>query len=125
MELETVIKGIHDVRARIHEQDLWSDPVGLSDAMTKLAVYNAYLADHLAPLHKAATDKAYAVFTEVKESTGKIGQAEQMSRGESTEERELYENVQNIYRATDNLISVMQSRVRVSENQLKREGGVS
>lgn len=124
MELETVIRGIHDVRARIHEQDLWSDPVGLSDAMTKLAVYNAYLADKIASLHKQATDKAYIVFNEAVE-TMPVTRAELMSRGESTEERELYENVQNIYRATDNLISVMQSRVRVSENQLKREGGTT
>lgn len=121
MDLATTIKGIRDVRARIHEQDMWNDPVGLSDAMAKLAVYNNYLADNIAPLHKEASDKAYAVFLEARNETG-VTQAELMSRGESTEEREMYENVQHIYRATDSLISVIQSRVRVAENTIKREG---
>jgi hypothetical protein len=122
MDIATAIKGIHGVRARIHEQDMWGDPVALSDAMTKLSVYNNYLADHLAPLHKEATDKSYSVFTEAVSSGARVTQAEQLARGESTEIREMYENCLNIYRATDNLISVLQSRVRVSENQLKREG---
>lgn len=124
MELEKIIEGIVATRSKIHTLDLWADPVGLSDVMVRLATYNSYLADHIAPLHKAATDKAYAVFTEVKDSGGKITQAENMSRGESTEEREIYEKVLHIYRSTDNLISVIQSRVRVAENELKR-GGLS
>ena len=122
MDIETTIKGIHDVRARIHEQNMWNDPVALSDAMTKLAVYNSYLADNIAPLHKQATDKAYSVFIESRTEGEGVTQSEQLSRGESTQEREEYENVQNIYRATDNLISVLQSRVRVAENQIRREG---
>jgi hypothetical protein len=122
MELEVAIKGIADVRSRIHKHDLWDEPVALSDIMVKLATYNSYLADHLAPLHKEATDKSYAVFTEAASEGVPVTKAEAMSRGESTEERHIYENTLNIYRATDNLISVIQSRVRVAENSLKREG---
>lgn len=122
MDIATAIKGIHGVRARIHEQDMWGDPVALSDAMTKLSVYNNYLADHLAPLHKDATDKAYSVFTEAVVDKLPVTRAEMMSRGESTEEREMYEQCLNIYKSTDNLVSVLQSRVRVAENELKRGG---
>ena len=122
MKINDVISGIHTWREKVHTEAMWNDPVRLSDAMLRLATYNAYLADELAPLHKAATDKAYQVFTEVKADGGSVSQAENMSRGESTREREMYENILNVYRATDNLISVMQSRVRVAENTLKREG---
>ena len=122
MELDSIIKGIHDVRERIHKFDMWDDPVALSDVMTKLAVYNSYLADFIAPYHKQATDKAYKTFIDVRNDGGAIGQADITSRGESTPQREMYENTLNIYRATDKLISVLQSRIKVAENQLKREG---
>ena len=122
MDLDTTINGIHDVRERIHKFDMWDDPVALSDVMTKLAVYNSYLADFIAPFHKQATDKAYKTFMEVRNDGGAIGQADITSRGQSTVERDIYENTLNVYRATDKLISVLQSRIKVAENQLKREG---
>lgn len=121
MELETAIKGIVAQRETIHREHQWSDPIALSDTMTKLSVYNAYLADHIALLHKEATDKSYAVYTEARADGTPQGTAEQMSRGESTSQRELYEKVKNIYTATGNLISVLQSRLRVIENQRRQE----
>lgn len=121
MELESAIAIIRKYRDTIHRDDIWHDPVALSDIMTKLAVGNAYLADHIAPLHKNATETQYAIFVEAKNEVSAT-QAEAMARGESTKQREMYENVLNIYRATDNLISVLQSRVRVADNQIKREG---
>lgn len=122
MELEKAIEGIQKYRELIHKQDMWADPMNLSDTMTKLAVYNSYLADHIAPLHKQATDKAYAVFVEAKAKDLPVTQADSMSRGESTEDREAYENVKNIYQATSNLITVLQSRLRTIENQIRQEG---
>lgn len=122
MELDKAIEGIRKYRELIHAQDMWESPMDLSDTMTKLSVYNAYLADNIAPLHKQATDKAYMVFTEAKSKDLPVTQAEAMSRGESTQERATYENVKNVYQATSNLISVLQSRLRVIENQIKQEG---
>lgn len=121
MELSEAIKGIYTYREKIHKQNQWEDPLSLSDTMTKLSVYNSYLADNIAPLHKNATDKAYAVFTECISDDMPVTKAEVMSRGESTQERQDYENVMNIYKATANLISVLQSRLRTIENQLKTE----
>lgn len=122
MNLEKAIEGIQKYRELIHQQNMWESPLDLSDTMTKLAVYNSYLADNIAPLHKQATDKAYAVFVEAKAKDMPVTQAESMSRGESTTEREVYENVKNIYQATSNLITVLQSRLRVIENQIRMEG---
>lgn len=122
MKLEEILEGIIKYRKIIHEENLWSNPNRLSDVMTKLSVYNSYLSDHIAGLHKTATDKAYNVFTSAKNLDLPVTQAEMMSRGESTQEREKFENTKNIYQATSNLISVLQSRLRVIENQIKQEG---
>lgn len=121
MKLIDAINGILHYREQIHEEHLWSDPIKLSEAMVKLSVYNSYLADNIAPLHKRATDKAYSVFMEASATEG-VTKAETLSRGESTEQRREYENVKNIYSSTANLISVIQSRIRVIENSIKQEG---
>lgn len=125
MKLEDAIKGIMKYREAIHSQHMWSDPVRLSEVLVKLSVCNSYLADNIAPLHKHATDTAYSIYTEAKASGEAIKTAEMMSRGESTEERKEYENVSNIYRSTNSLITVIQSRIKVLENQLKNEGQIN
>lgn len=122
MKLEDAIKGILHYREQIHKEHLWDNPVALSETLVKLATYNAYLADNIAVLHKKATDKAYAIFTEAKAGGETVTSAEQMARGESTQERKQYEQVKDIHKSTDNLVSVIQSRLRVVENQIKREG---
>lgn len=122
MRLEDAIKGIQAHRKLIHEQDMWEDPISLSDTMTKLAVYNSYLADNIAPLHKQATDKAYSVYTECKADNMKTNAAEIEARGNSTEERMLHENTEKIYKSTASLITVLQSRLRTIENARRQEG---
>jgi hypothetical protein len=122
MKTGTAIEGIVKLREIIHKQNLWNDPNALSDVVVKLSVYNSYIADNLAPLHKNATDKAYAVYTEAKAGGMATNAADMESRGNSTDEREAYENVQNIYRATSNLITVIQSRLKVIQTQMSQEG---
>lgn len=122
MKLEDAIKGIQAHRELIHKENLWEDPISLSDTMTRLAVYNSYLADNIAPLHKNATDKAYEVFSECKADGMATNRAEIEARGNSTEERELYESTEKIYKATSNLITVLQSRLRTIENARRQEG---
>lgn len=121
MLLTEAVKGIMHYREQIHGEHLWGDPVSLSEAMTKLSIYNAYLADSLAPLHRAATDAAYQIFREAKDKGESVTSSEQMSRGESTEARESYEKVKHVYTSTSNMISVIQTRIRVLENQMKQE----
>lgn len=122
MELDKAIEGIHKYRELIHKEDMWNDPISLSDTMTKLAVYNSYIADNIAPLHKQATDKAYTTYLEAKTAGETVSYSEQLSRGKSTDDRMLYENTKNIYQATGNLITVIQTRLKVIENQRKQEG---
>lgn len=122
MKLEAAIKGILEQRQAIHTQNLWSDPNHLSEVMLKLATYNAYLADHIATLHHTASEVAGASFKAARDMEVGVTEAERFAKAESLEQRKQYENVLHIYKSTSNLISVLQSRLRVISDQYKQEG---
>lgn len=122
MDIEEAITGILKHRETIHKQNKWNDPVSLSDTMTKLAVYNAYLADNLAGLHHDATSIQQIKYRELRDKDNTIADSESMAKIESLDARTQHERVKYIYQANSNLISVLQSRLRVIENQINREG---
>lgn len=122
MELDTAVTGIMGLRKRIHEQRQWDNPVSLSDTMTKLAVYNAYLADHIADLHHEATQSSIDAFKHAREADKGVTEAEREAKEGSIEARKNYEQINYIYKSTGNLITVLQTRLKVIENQLKQEG---
>jgi len=122
METTEAIKGIVEHRKNIHENNYWHDPEKLSDTMARLATYNSYLADNIARLHRIATDTQAIAFKSARELEVGVTEAERLSRAESTKEREQYENIQYIYKATSNLITVLQSRLKVIENARRQEG---
>jgi hypothetical protein len=122
MEITDAIKGIVEHRKNIHENNYWHDPEKLSDTMARLATYNAYLADDIARLHRQASESQLIAFREARKLDIGVTEAERLSRGESIADREKYENIQYIYKATGNLITVLQSRLKVIENQRRQEG---
>lgn len=124
MELDEVLKGINHHRARIHAGKMWADPYKLSDVGNKLSTYNAYLADFLADAHKTATDKSHSIYLECLGKGESATKAEQMARGESAQERRDYEHIKFVYTATAALISFIQTKIRVNENQMKQEGKI-
>lgn len=124
MSPEDAIKGIMTHRERIHRENAWANEGELSDIALKLATYNSYLADHLATFHRQATDKHHAVYLECLEKAEGVTKAEAMARGESTAQREEYEKAKFIYSSTESLMSRIQTKIRVLENQMKREGSL-
>lgn len=121
MEIEEAVKGIVTYRKLIHEENYWNNPERLSDVMAKLAVYNAYLADNMASLHKNATETQLAAFKAAREMGTGVAESEKLAKQESLNEREIYEKCKYIYTATGNLITVLQSRLKVIEQQRKDE----
>lgn len=121
MKIEEAILGIIKHRKNIHEKNYWQNPERLSDTMAKLATYNAYLADNIASLHRQATDSQALAFKSARDMDIGVTEAERLSRAETTKQREQYENILHIYKSTTNLITVLQSRLRVIENQLTQE----
>lgn len=117
MEEADVIAGIMKYRKQIHEQDMWNDPVKMSNVMVKLEVYNNYLSDFIAPAHKQATEEAYIQF-KAHEHRGAT-KAKEDAKGLSVDARERYERLKYLYSATDNLLSRLQSRLRVIDNTIK------
>ncbi len=122
MKVEDAIKGIVTYRKLIHEENYWNNPERLSDVMAKLAVYNAYLADNIATYHRLTDDKVSTVFMNARKLDVGVTESERLAKSETTVEREMYEKLKYIYTATANLITVLQSRLRVIEQQRRDEG---
>lgn len=117
MNLEDTLAGITKMRKTIHEQDLWNDPLKLSDVMVKLSVYNSYLSDHVSRLHKIVTDESFKQF-KLHEGLGAT-KAQQYAKGLSTQQRYDFENSKMVYGSVQDLLSQLQSRLRIIENSLK------
>lgn len=120
--MEEALKEIRRLRKLIHEEHVWGNPSELARIGGLLASYNSDLADNIAPLHKRATDAQAKAFRSYKSQGMTDTGAESQSRFDSTQEREDYEAVRYIYNATDKLISLLQTSIRTTENQISREG---
>lgn len=120
MKLELALKGIMDHREIIHIDDLWSDPEKLSYEMLKLRVYNSYLGDNIATLHRGASEKRLKIYQELRGKDTQ-GDATVVSQYQSLKEREMYENVKNIHDDTSALIDTIRSRLKVISEQRKED----
>lgn len=121
MKVEDAIKGIVTYRKLIHEENYWNNPERLSDVMAKLAVYNAYLADNIATFHRETNDKQLLIYKTNRDEGKGVTEAERLAKAESGGERETYEKCKYIYTATKDLVTVLQSRLKVIEQQRRDE----
>ena len=121
MNIAEALLGITKYREKIYKENLWEAPVDLSDVMTKLAVYKSFLADYIAPAHKKATDKQTKAFLDGRKLGLSVSESEIQARANATDERQDYENLLNVYRATSDLISVIQTRLRVIGQEERNE----
>lgn len=122
MELSKAIDGINKYRDTIAVKNQWTDPIGLSDSMLKLSVYNSYLSDHIAEMHMLSTQKRLEAYKVARDSGETQGDSETTAKIDSLIERTKYEELQHKYKSTDNIISTIQSKLRIIENQMRREG---
>lgn len=110
MDIANILKGIMYQRDRIFIEDVWNDDEKLSEIQAKLSVYNSLLAEHLARLHRRSTDAAGQAFKIAREKSS-ITEAKELSRFQSTEEREVYENASNIFDSTKDVIASIKTRL--------------
>lgn len=121
MELQKAIDGIDKYIELIHAENQWADPIRLSDSMMKLSVYNAYLSDHIADKHFLSTQKRLLSYQENRKKETQ-GDSEQIAKLDSLLERTEHESMKYKYNSTDKLIGTIQTKLKVIENQMKREG---
>lgn len=121
MELVKAIEGIDKYIEVIHKENQWSDPIRLSDSMLKLSVYNSYLSDHIAETHLLSTQKRLDAYMKNREDKVTQGDSEILARSDSLKERTNYETIKYKYNSTDKLIGTIQTKLKVIENQMKRE----
>lgn len=119
MELEAALKGVAILRERIHKEKIWDNPTELSDVAIKLSVYYSYIGDYVADLHKDATDTNYQIFLTERKTGSAVNAAEKKAHGESTEQRRAYENILVVRKSIEQMISIIQTRLRILETQSK------
>lgn len=113
MKLEQTLEGIQKYRERLHAEDLWSAPASLSECMAKLATYGSYLADHIAGLHKNATESEILAFKAARKRGLTAADSEREAKQMSLQPREDYENAKLVHKSTSDLTNVIQSRLKV------------
>ena len=116
--MEEVMKAIVAERDEIHRLNLWDRPELLSKCMTRLAVRNHQLAEHIAPLEKTYRETELITYNKVRKSMTQ-GDAEKESKKESIQAKENFENARLINKATRELINVIQSRLKVLAEQAR------
>lgn len=121
--MERALTEIRNLRSLIHEEHVWGNPSELARIGGLLASYNSDLADNIARLHKEVTDKQARAYRGYKKQGMTDTGAQEQSRFDSVDERERYENIKYVYNATEKLISLLQTSIRTTENQISREGG--
>lgn len=112
------IEKIIELREYIHQNDLWDRPEALSEVMTKLAVRNHQLAEHIARLEKTYKESEILEYQKARKSLTQ-GDAEKQARLKSLDAKEDYENVKTVNKATADLINVIQSRLRILTEQAR------
>ena len=119
MQLYKVLEGIQVWREKLHVEDMWSNPNELSEAMNKLAVYNSYLAEHIAPLHKKATETEILAYKRERQNNVKLGDSSMSAKLEGLESRHDYEHVKLVNKSVSDLTNVIQSRLKVLSEQAR------
>jgi len=119
MELDKVVAGVLSVRARIIHA--WDDPVTLSDLGNKMATYNAYLGDHLGEMEaKRENDKAKVYLDSMKEGMATTA-ADNLARASVAKVSGDARKLAITHKDANVQVSMIQSRLRVLENQLKND----
>lgn len=120
-DLDTILKDIVYWRDVIDKSLKVDDPNILSKAVLKLALANGDLAEHMADIQRKATEKRLLAYKEARKDETQ-GDSEVTAKLKALNEIELSEKVDHIYKATDKLLSVTQSRLRRIETQMRTEG---
>ena len=119
MRLSKVLEGIQVWREKLHVEDMWGNPDQLSEAMAKLATYNSYLAEHVAPLHKTASETEILSYKKQREAGYKLGDSTMGAKLDGLESRKDYEHVKLVNKSVSDLTNVIQSRLRVLTEQAR------
>lgn len=113
MELDVAIKGYADARERL--QGKWTSPVALSDLAVKIALYGTYIGDHLGDYKAAYETKRAKTYFEAIKSEKSATASENEARSQNAEYHAQIQRLETVYKSLNNLVSVIQSRLRVLE----------
>lgn len=119
MDIDTAVKGIISVRERITKS--WEDPVALSDLGNKMTSYAANLGDHLGKLEEERETTRATKYLQYIKSGASATASENRARAEVAELTGKVRKLKLMHSDAHAQVSIIQSRLRVIENQIRGE----
>lgn len=115
MELDSAIKGYASARERL--QGKWTSPVALSDLAVKIALYGTYIGDHLGSYKLSYELKRAKTYSEAIKDEMSATASENKARSDNADDHAQIVRLEVVYKSLNNLVSVIQSRLKVLENE--------
>lgn len=115
MDLDKAIDGYKSVRERL--QGAWQSPSQLSDLGVKMATYGTYIGDHLADAEATYELNKSKTYLDSLKGGNSATKAENESRAINAEVRAEAIRLKIIHKDLYSLVSVIQSRLRILENE--------
>jgi hypothetical protein len=119
MKLEEVVHKILEARVLLKEYE--NDPDALSKLAVRISTYNAYLGDYASEIALEASRKRSEAYRKYRDEGYKPTPAENEAKNDVRELETEADARNKMHKDAANLVSVIQTRLRVLENQLKNE----
>lgn len=119
MELEAVVKKIIEGRELIKQYE--NDPDALSKLAIRISTYNAYLGDYASDAALKASQKRRERYNAYREEGMKPTPADNEAKNDVREDDAEVDARNKMHKDAASLVSAIQTRLRVLENQLKNE----
>jgi len=119
MELMETLEKIAEARELIKRYE--EDPDALSKLALRISTYNAYLGDYSTDAYMSAASKRVKEYSKQREEGAKPSPADNEAKYAVREDEAYADKLNKMHRDSANLVSTIQTRLRVLENQLKNE----
>lgn len=117
MDIETSLAGYQSAKKRL--QGSWSSPSALSDLAVKIATYGTYIGEHLGDSKAEYEVNKSKMYLQAIEDKKSATQADNDSRSKNAETRAVVLKLEIIHKDLFSLVSVIQSRLKVLENEAR------
>ena len=119
MELKEVLDKISEARELIKRFE--EDPDALSKLALRISTYNAYLGDYSSDAYMTTASKRVKEYVKLREEGIKPSPADNEAKYAVREDEAYADKLNKIHKDSASLVSTIQTRLRVLENQLKNE----
>lgn len=119
MDLQTALEGFDSTKARM--QQSFNNPSSLGDVALKMALYGAYIGDHLGALRAEYEQERAKTYLHYLKLNMSATQAENMARSENAELKGQIAKIEVAHKNLWGIVSIIQSRLRGLEKEASNQ----